>query len=164
VVDGKAEDSDGKTDSSFSRTVSLDPITVAYLRRHLAMLDHERRDFGTAYQDHGKLFCHPDGHLIHPDTITRRFNRLVDAAGVPRIRLHDVRHTYATLALDNGVDVKIVSDRLGHANMNVTTQIYTHRSTGRDRDAAAKVAGLIFGDEWAWRKAEAEDVPGTGLR
>ena len=65
VVDGKAEDSDGKTDSSFSRTVSLDPVTVAYLRLHLAMLDQERKDFGTAYEDHGKLFCHPDGRLIH---------------------------------------------------------------------------------------------------
>src|SRR3954471_14386857 len=78
VVAGKAQDSDGKTDSSFSRTVSLDPVTVAYLRRHMAMLDAERKDFGTAYKDHGKLFCHPDGSLIHPDTITRRFNRLVD--------------------------------------------------------------------------------------
>ena len=147
VVDGKAEDSDGKTDSS-SRTVSLDAITVAYLRRHLKMLDDERKEFDSAYQDHGKLFCHPDGKLIHPDTITRRFNRLVDQAGVPRIRLHDVRHTYATVALDHGEDLKVVSDRLGHANMNVTAQIYTHRSTGKDRDAAARVAKLIFGDDW----------------
>ncbi len=148
VVDGKAEDSDGKTDSSFSRTVSLDTITVAYLRHHLAMLDRERADFGTAYQENGKLFCHPDGRLIHPDTITRRFNRLVDLAEVPRIRLHDVRHTYATVALDHGEDLKVVSDRLGHANMNVTAQIYTHRSVGKDRDAADRVAGLIFGEDW----------------
>ncbi len=49
------------------------------------------------------MFCHPDGKPIHPDTITSRFNRQVDRAGVPRIRLHDVRHTYATIALDNGV-------------------------------------------------------------
>jgi integrase len=110
VVDGKAEDSDGKTESS-NRTISLDPLTVTYLRRHLAMLDEERKAFSTGYQDHGKLFCHPDGRPLHPDTITRRFNRLVDRAGVPRIRLHDVRHTYATLSLDAGIDPKIVSDR-----------------------------------------------------
>lgn len=62
------------------------------------MLDEDRKAFGTAYQDHGKLMCHPNGKPLHPDTINRRFNKLVDRAGVPRIRLHDVRHTYATLS------------------------------------------------------------------
>jgi integrase len=114
---------------------------VTYLRRHLVMLDEERRTFGTGYHDHGKLFCHSDGRLMHPDTITRRFNRLVDAAGVPRIRLHDVRHTYATLALDAGVDIKIVSDRIGHAGIDVTGRIYGHRSHGHDRQAAEAMAG-----------------------
>lgn len=147
VVAGKASDPDGKTESG-RRTISLDPLTVAYLRRHLAMLDEERRAFGQSYHDQGKLFCHPDGKPIHPDTITRRFNRLVDRAGLPRIRLRDVRHTYATLSLDAGVEPKVVSDRIGHANMAYTLTIYTHRSTGRDRPAAEKIAGLIFGEQW----------------
>jgi integrase len=147
VVAGKATDSDGNTESG-RRTISLDRLTVAYLRRHLAMLDEERRAFGPSYHDQGKLFCHPDGKPIHPDTITRRFNRLVDRAGLPRIRLHDVRHTYATLSLDAGVEPKVVSDRIGHANMAYTLTIYTHRSTGRDRPAAEKIAGLIFGEQW----------------
>jgi integrase len=81
VVDGKAEDSDRKSESG-QRTISLDPLTVGYLRQHLAMLDEEHRAFGTAYQNHGKLMCHPDGTPVHPDTITRRFNKLVDRAGV----------------------------------------------------------------------------------
>lgn len=147
VVDGKAEDSDGKSESG-RRTISLDPLTVVYLRRHVAMLDEERESFGTSYQDNGKLMCFPNGKLLHPDTVTSRFNRLVDRAGVPRIRLHDVRHTYATLSLDSGVDPKIVSDRIGHANMAYTLTIYTHRSTGRDKNAARKVADVIFGDDW----------------
>jgi integrase len=63
---------------------------------------------------------------------------------VPVIRLHDVRPTYATMSLDAGVDPKIVSDRIGHANMAYTLQIYTHRSTGRDRAAAERIAALIF--------------------
>ena len=103
------------------------------MARHLARLDEQREAFGASYDQRGWLFCHPDGTPLHPDTITRRFNRLVDRAGVPRIRLHDVRHTYATIALDNGVDLKVVSERLGHANMNVTAQIYTHKSAGRER-------------------------------
>lgn len=109
VVKGRAEDSDSKT-ASGNRTISLDSLTMEYLRRHLEMLDEEREAFGYGYADKGKLFCHPDGRPIHPDTITRRFNKLVDRAGVPVIRLHDVRHTYATMSLDAGVDPKIVSD------------------------------------------------------
>jgi hypothetical protein len=109
------------------------------------MLDAEHEAIGEIYHNSGKLVCHPDGRPVHADTITDRFNRLVDQAGVKRIRLHDVRHTYATVSLDSGVDPKIVADRIGHANMAYTLQIYTHRSTGRDRQAAEAVANLIFG-------------------
>ena len=92
---------------------------------------------------HGELMRYPDGRARHADTITRHSNRLVDLAGVRRIRLHDVRHTYATLSLDSGVHAKIVSDRIGHAHQDTTVRISGHRSTGHDRDAAELVAGLI---------------------
>jgi integrase len=142
VVDGRVHDSDGKTEDS-RRTISLDQFTVAALRKHIAMLDRERLTFKPSYPDHGKLMVFEDGRRLHPDTITSRFNHLVDLAGVRRIRLHDVRHTYATLARDLGVNRKIVTDRLGHANETVTQQIYTHKSTGHDRPAAEMIAGLI---------------------
>jgi integrase len=98
VVDGRVHDSDGKTEDS-RRTISLDQFTVAALRDHIGMLDRERSAFGPSYPHHGKLMVFEDGRRLHPDTITSRFNHLVDLAGVRRIRLHDVRHTYATLAL-----------------------------------------------------------------
>jgi integrase len=142
VVDGRVHDSDGKTEDS-RRTISLDQFTVAALRDHIGMLDRERSAFGPSYPGHGKLMVFEDGRRLHPDTITSRFNHLVDLAGVRRIRLHDVRHTYATLARDLGVNGKIVTDRLGHANETVTQQIYTHMSTGHDRPAAEMIAGLI---------------------
>jgi integrase len=142
VVKGHATDSDGKTEGS-RRTISLDPYTIAALRQYVEMIDSERDAFGASYPDHGKLMVFDDGRRLHPDTVTRRFNRLVDQAGVRRIRLHDVRHTYATLARDLGVNSKIVTDRLGHANESVTQQIYTHKSTGQDRAAAEMIAGLI---------------------
>jgi integrase len=142
VVAGRPADSDGKTEAS-RRTISLDVFTIGALRRHLAVLDEERDSFGDAYPDHGCLMCWEDGRRLHPDTITRQFNRLVDQAGVRRIRLHDVRHTYATLARDSGISGKIVTDRMGHANEAVTQQIYTHRSTGQDRDAAEAIAATI---------------------
>jgi integrase len=142
VVAGRAEDSDGKSDDSV-REVAIDPFTGAALVPYLAKLDEERRAFGTAYPDHGKLMAYEDGRLPHPDTVTRMFNRLVDAAGVPRIRLHDVRHTYATLSLDAGVDLKIVSDRIGHSDTSITSKVYVHRSSGHDEAAAALIGKLI---------------------
>ncbi|MFI6325116.1 tyrosine-type recombinase/integrase [Nonomuraea sp. NPDC050556] len=144
VVGGDAVASDGKSESG-RRTLSLDAFTVAFLTKHVEMLDAEREAFGKDYCDAGLLVCHPDGRPVHPDTITRRFNRLVDRAGVPRIRLHDVRHTYATVSLDAGVDPKILADRIGHASMSYTFDIYTHPTVGTDRESAEKIARLIFG-------------------
>lgn len=141
-VGGRAEESDGKSDAGV-RVVSLDAFTIAALRRHLTMLDEEREAFGLAYAPGGWLFVWQDGRRPHPDSVTDRFNRLVDAAGARRIRLHDVRHTYATLSLDSGVEPKILSDRVGHSNPSVTFQIYAHRSTGRDRAAADLIGALI---------------------
>ncbi|SDG02226.1 site-specific integrase [Pseudonocardia oroxyli] len=143
VVAGQTVDSDGKSASGV-RMISLDAFTVELLRGYLAMLDAEAEAFGTGYDtSHRKLLRYEDGRMLHADTITRRFNRLVDLAGVRRIRLHDVRHTYATLSLDSGVHSKIVSDRIGHAREGITVQIYGHRSTGHDREAAELVAKLI---------------------
>jgi integrase len=146
VVDGKSAESDGKTPAS-NRIISLDKVTVTMLGDYLAMLDREREEFEDAYHGDDRIFCYPDGRAPHPDTITAMFNRLVDRAGAPRIRLHDVRHTYATLSLDAGIDLKIVSDRLGHANVHVTAQIYGHRSTGHDRQAAETMAAIIQGKQ-----------------
>lgn len=156
VVRGKVVESDGKSEAG-DRTLSLDDITVAYLRKHLEMLDQEAREHGTSYDQAGKLFCHPDGKPINPDTITRRFNRLVDRAGVPQIRLHDVRHSYATNGLDDGEDPKVMADRLGHANMYVTTTVYGHRSKGTDKGTAKRQSERIFGD--AWNGPRPTDVP-----
>jgi hypothetical protein len=120
---------------------SLDPSRCTVT---CSSLDDERAAFGTGYDtSHSKLMRYEDGRRLHADTVTRRFNRLVDLAGVRRIRLHDVRHTYATLSLDSGVHAKIVSDRIGHAHEGITVQLYGHRSTGHDREAAELVAGLI---------------------
>src|SRR5690242_10255605 len=94
VVAGYTVESDGKPNAGV-RVISLDDYTMELLRTCLAGLDDEREAFGADYDsNHHKLMRYPDGHALHADTITRRFNRLVDLAGVRRIRLHDVRHTY----------------------------------------------------------------------
>jgi integrase len=143
VAAGRVHDSDGKSESSV-RTFGLDVMTTRVLRGHVAMLDREREAFGDAYEDHGLLFCWPDGRKIYPDTITRQFNRLVDRAGLPHIDLHDVRHTYATMALRAGVNPKVVSERLGHASVAFTLQVYTDSIPELDQAEAERVAALFL--------------------
>jgi Phage integrase family len=108
------------------------------------------------------LFCHPDGKPIPPDTITRRFNRLVDRAGLPRIRLHDVRHTYATLSLDAGVEPKVVSDRIGHANMDVGRPRFEADRREREELAARFFDALRDGEIDGLRELLAADVQMVG--
>lgn len=142
VANGKPVDSDGKTEAGW-RTISLDDFTLSELDRHLKMLERERKKFGRDYHRTGKLFVWPNGRLPHPDTFTRIFNRLVDAAGLPPIELHDMRHVYITLARVLGVNRKILADRVGHANETVTDTIYTNKTTGHDREIADVVGGVI---------------------
>jgi integrase len=127
-----------------ARRVPLDPTTVELLRRHRDQQRAERRQWGLpAAAD--LVFTREDGTALRPDSVTKYFHQLVTGAGLRVIRLHDLRHTNASLALDAGVDVKIMSDRLGHANTAITNDIYTHVSTDVGRAAAARLAGLILG-------------------
>jgi integrase len=160
VVGGRAAESDGKSANS-RRTIALDSLTVAALRRHLAVIDAEAEAWGTSYPTHGLLFVYPDGRPMHPDTITVRFNRLVDRAGLPHIRLHDVRHTYATVSLDAGINPKIISERIGHASLAFTLQVYTHRSEGRDRAAAETIAAMLVRSPSAETGLKAEPTAGA---
>jgi integrase len=75
--------------------------------------------------------------------VSRTFTKLVREAQLPRIRLHDLRHTHATLSLQAGVHVKIVSERLGHSSVTITLDTYSHAIPGLQRDAAERVAALI---------------------
>ena len=93
----------------------------------------------------GWVFRRADGTPIHPDSLTQTFGRRVRRAGVPHIRLHDLRHTHATLLLQAGVAPKIVSERLGHATVAFTMQVYAHVIPGMQADAAAAFSDLVFG-------------------
>jgi integrase len=89
------------------------------------------------------MFCRADGKPYAPDYVTRAFRRAVKRAGVPAIRLHDLRHTWASLALAACVNPKVVSARLGHATMSFTLDRYSHVMPGLQEDAAARVAALL---------------------
>jgi integrase len=126
------------------RQLALDRYTVTVLKTHLRQLATERSDWGSGYQDHGLVFCWEDGRPIYPDTITERFNKLVDTARLPLIKLHDMRHSYATIALRSGVHPKIVSTRLGHATVAFTLDTYSADVPDLDKQAAEDIGGLFL--------------------
>ncbi|HUF98449.1 MAG TPA: tyrosine-type recombinase/integrase, partial [Ilumatobacter sp.] len=128
------------------RTISLDAATVATLKRWRTAQKAERLLMGEGWQGgHDRVVTEPDGSPVHPNTLSRRFKALCVAADLPAIRLHDVRHSYATAALAAGVPVKVLSARLGHADVGVTLKIYAHVMPGDDEAAADTVAAFIDG-------------------
>lgn len=134
-----------RTKSGKPRPIEIDAATVAALRAVRKRQAEERLLLGPGYVDHGLVFARPDGRPQHPEHFSNAFERRLARYRLPRIRLHDLRHTWATLALQAGVDVKIVSERLGHASAKITWDIYQHVTPTMQADAAETVARLIFG-------------------
>jgi integrase len=127
------------------RSIALDAVTVASLREHRRRQLEERLAFGRGYGDQDLVFVREDGSPVHPDYFSERFERAEKDAGLPRIRLHDLRHTHATLALQAGVHAKVVSERLGHATVGITLDTYSHAIPAMEEEAAARVAAIVFG-------------------
>jgi integrase len=128
------------------RSVSLDPVTVAALEQRRLAQKRERLAAGELWSDEGWVFGDEIGRPLHPNSLTRLFETSAAKAALPPIRLHDLRHTYATLALSAGVHPKIVSERLGHATVGITLDLYSHVTPTLDGEAASLVASHIFGD------------------
>lgn len=127
------------------RSVTLDPATVAALRAHRKRQFEQRMAWGGGYHELDLVFCREDGSPLRPDSITRRFGALSKAAGVPVIRVHDLRHTYATIALTAGTHPKVVAERLGHATIAITLDTYSHVIPSLEEEAATRVAHIILG-------------------
>jgi integrase len=126
------------------RSVSLDATTVAALRDHRKRQLEDRMAWGSAYHDTGLVVTRENGTCVHPDRFTQMFDKHVKHSGLPRIRLHDLRHTHATLALAAGVHPKVVSERPGHATVAFTLDVYSHAVPALQEDAADRVAALVF--------------------
>lgn len=131
---------DVKTATS-RRTIDLDAGTVQVMRAWFERRTVERG--GRAPDGDDLVVAKEDGTLIHPDVFSQVFDRRVAKLDVPRIALHDLRHTHATLLLWAGVPVKVVSERLGHANVAFTMNVYQHVLPGMQAEAADAFARII---------------------
>lgn len=147
VKDEGAAITEGLTKAGKPRVVDLDAAAAAVLRSfrlaRAAMALQLVRDDALVFGDH-------EGRHMHPERVSRTFKATVERcrkalgdAAPPEIRLHDLRHTHATLLLARGSPVKVVSERLGHANTTVTLSVYAHVMPGNQRQAADLFASLV---------------------
>ena len=91
------------------------------------------------------MFPNPNGSPISPDSVNNMLKRVLKRAGIPRVRFHDLRHTFATLALQNGVDIKTVSGMLGHFSAGFTLDTYAHVTTAAQKEAARTMESVLAG-------------------
>lgn len=108
------------------RRVSLSPDVVEVLAEHKLKQDAEKAMLGEAWRADDLVFTSEVGTPINPDNLKRVRHKLMDDAQVPRVRLHDLRHLHASIAIKNGTDPKVLADRLGHARASFTLDRYTH--------------------------------------
>jgi integrase len=142
-VDYEIRESIPKTERS-RRLVTLDGGTLVALREHRENQRLERLSLGLPAETDGLVFAQPDGTPLHPHSFSAAFARHVEAVGLPRIPLHGLRHTWATLALMAGVHPKIVQERLGHSSIATTLDTYSHAVPTMQETAAALVANLVL--------------------
>lgn len=128
------------------RVIALDTTTARVLQQHRVRQAATRLAMGPAWTDHDLVFARNDGEPLHPDFVSQTFDRLVATSGLPRIRLHDLRHTHATLALTAGIHPKVVSERLGHSTVSITLDTYSHVTPALQSGVADAVAAMVFSD------------------
>jgi integrase len=140
-VDGKLEVQAGGKRGG--QRVSLDAPCVAALRAHRARQNEERLLLGPLWEDHDLIFCGPHGRPLHPSTMARHLDKLAQEAGVPRLTIHQLRHTHATILMLAGVHPKVVAERLGHADIAITLRTYSHVLGSMHEQAAEIFAATV---------------------
>ncbi|QUW85343.1 site-specific integrase [Streptomyces mirabilis] len=143
-----------KTISS-ERRIALPTLCVTSLRAHRAEQAQERDRAGAVWLDSGHVFTQPDGHPIEPATLTRHFDALLRRAGLRQIRFHDLRHSTATLLLEQGVELVVIKELLGHAHIGVTATVYAHVQLRLQRGAIDLLGRAL--DDRGGRAARPDD-------
>ena len=129
-IDGEIVEAPLKTKNSY-RSLSIGQDAVEILRE-------QQRKTNSEY-----VFPSPTGGPISPDSVLKMLHRVLKRAGLPEIRFHDMRHTFATVALQNGVDIKTVSGMLGHYSAGFTLDTYAHVTTAAQRQAANTMSNIL---------------------
>lgn len=127
------------------RSIALPDDCVAALSRHRARQAEKRLRLGPIWEDSGFIFTGLTGNPLHVNSLDSQFQKLIEIAGVPKIRFHDLRHTSATLMLLIGEHPKIVQERLGHSDISMTLNRYSHVTPGMQKRAADNLSSVLNG-------------------
>ena len=118
-------------------------VLVSALKSHRKGQLEERLAAGKAWTDSGLVFTSPLGTPLDPRNVTREFRALLETADLPRVRFHDLRHTAATLLLAQGVDPRTIMETLGHSQISLTMNTYSHVLPALQAEAAAKMDAIL---------------------
>jgi integrase len=125
------------------RTVRMPAVVISALTSHRARQLEDRLAAGEVWADSGLVFTTPVGTALDPRNVTRQFHELLAGAGLPAVRFHDLRHTAATLLLAQGVDPRTIMETLGHSQISLTLNTYSHVLPALQADAAAKMDAIL---------------------
>lgn len=143
MADGKAITKKPKTTAGI-RTVSVGGEVLAALSEAKLKYFNDRAAMGKRFKDEGYIIRQEDGSPYRPDSLTQKWERFTKQHNLPHIRLHDLRHSNATALIQAGVSPKVVQKRLGHSDISVTLNTYTHVLPSMDQEAATKMDNIIF--------------------
>lgn len=125
------------------RTIAISKSLITILRAHKVNQMKNKIRLGKHYQDNNMVCCYEDGHLFNPKRFSAKFNELLQKNELPIIRFHDLRHSHASLLVKMGVQPKEIFSRLGHSNIGITMDYYSHLYEEADREVANMFEKLI---------------------
>lgn len=141
----KAVEKDKTKNQSSFRSFPLIPEAEKIFRQMKSEETRNKRDFGKKYQINDYIFKWSDGHTYSPDYVTDKFSKLLKKHNLPHIRFHDLRHSCASLLLNNGFHLKDVQEWMGHADIKMTANVYGHLDVSRKQNMAGKLSGVLNG-------------------
>ena len=149
------------------RTVPMLESLAPILQQHKARQDAEKANAGSAWNERNLVFCSNVGTVIEPRRVCTTMDKIADAAGLEHFTFHSLRHSFATRLLEAGVSPKVVQDILGHADVTLTLNTYSHVMGTTAHDQIAKIDRLFAGREpklsLTGRLAKAQEQVGTGV-
>jgi len=142
------------------RLISLSPSTAIVLGKHREQQEQMKQNIGSTLTDNDLVFCHEDGSSLLPNSVSHAWTKLANRAGLKGIRLHDARHTHASLMLKQGIHPKIVQERLGHASIQVTLDTYSHVAPGLQQAAANRFDDIVLPNHKDYSEKEIKEILG----
>jgi integrase len=125
------------------RTLPLPNVAAKALREHRTRQLTERLAAGPMWEEHGLVFTRANGRPLHGSNVTREFQRMLEQAGLRRLRFHDMRHACASLLIAQGVHPRVVMETLGHSQIGITMNLYSHVLPEAQRQAAAQMDAVL---------------------